>query len=74
VSGKFTRGPIPVTVTRRPADPDGLVRVSCGADPDTAGYRIAYRGTVEQAIACLEACQKKLWEYRAAGKEPEIQP
>ncbi len=66
------RGPIPVKVTRRPPNTNGLVSVSCGADPETQGYRIAYRGTVQQVIACLEAVQKRLWEFRASGEEPEI--
>lgn len=71
---RFRSGPIAVSVIRRPAREDGLVQVTCGADPETSGYRVAYRGTIEQAIAALEACQKKLWEYRASGVEPEVQP
>jgi hypothetical protein len=73
-NARFTRGPITVKVVRRPAASDGLVHVSCGADPETSGYRCAYRGNVEQVIACLEACTRELWKCRSTGVEPEIQP
>ncbi len=69
---KFTRGPIPVRVTRRPPAENGLVAVTCAADPETGGYKVAYRGTAEQVIACLEAVQHKLWALRATDEEPEV--
>ncbi len=71
-NARFTRGPVPVQVTRRPDREDKLVHITCGADPETAGYRIAYRGTAEQVIACLEAVSRELWKYRAAGTEPDV--
>jgi hypothetical protein len=76
VSGnaRFQRGPVAVKVIRRPATETGLVAVTCAADPETSGYRCAYRGTTEQAIACLEAVTKRLWELRSAGTEPEVTP
>jgi hypothetical protein len=58
VSGnaRFARsGPIPVKVIHRPLDRDGLVKATVVGDPATSGYRVAYRGNIEQAIAALEA-------------------
>ena len=76
MSGKarFTRGPITVRVTKRPDDSLGIVRATVAGDPSTDGYRIAYRGRVENVIAALEACTRKLWEIRASGHEPHIEP
>ncbi len=66
------RGPIPVKVIRRPPNTNGLVSLSCGADPETQGYRIAYRGTAEQVTACLESILHEMWKLRASGEEPGI--
>jgi hypothetical protein len=76
VSGnaRFQRGPIPVRVTHRPPDPEGIVKVTIAGDPETSGYRCAYRGNIEQAIACIEAVGRELWRLKAAGTEPEIVP
>lgn len=73
-NARFRRGPIEVKMVHRPNDPSGLVKVTCGGDPETAGYRMAYRGTLDQAIACLEACCRKAWELKQAGQEPEVTP
>jgi hypothetical protein len=73
-NARFTRGAIEVRVVHREPDPSGLVKVTCAGDPETSGYRLAYRGNLEQAIACLEACSKKLWDLKHAGAEPDIKP
>lgn len=73
-NARFRAGPPPVSVVHRPADPDGVVKVTCAGDPATSGYRCAYRGTIEQAIACLEKCVTELWRLKVAGEEPEITP
>lgn len=71
-NARFTRGPLQVRVTRRTPAASGLVAVTCAADPDTSGYKLAYRGTTDQAIACLENSLKELYRIRNAGIEPPI--
>jgi hypothetical protein len=73
-NARFNRGAVPVTVIRRPVEQGNLVKLSCAGDDQTGGYKIAYRGTVDQAIACLEACAKRLWELKERGVESEITP
>ena len=69
----MSRGPIAVHVIHRPPSPDGLVRITCAGDDETRGYKLAYRGTIEQAIECLEVCARRLWLLKTEGKEPEIE-
>lgn len=71
-NARFTRAPVAVKIIHREPDPEGVVKITCAGDPETSGYKMAFRGSVEQALACLEACSKKLWEFRAAGTEPPI--
>lgn len=75
-NARFPRGPILVKVIHREPDPQGLVKVSinCGGDPETSGYKMAYRGTLEQAMACLECCTRELWRLKTSTGEPPITP
>lgn len=68
---------VSVDIVKKADDPTGVVRVSLGGAKEIGGYYCVYRGSKEQAIACLEQAlraMKGMAKFLGQDREPDVQP